>query len=119
MTLALKHVKVYLKLIAIGAVVAIVLLVILMNRRNTADVWLFGRYRDVNVVWLIMVTSVSSVLAWWGVRKVFRVVRELRQVRQARRRELGLEKQRRLAEELAEREKKIDEKIRRSITEEP
>jgi len=119
MTLALKRVKVYLKLIATCTVVVIVLLVVLMNRSNTADVWFFGRYRDVNVVWLIAVTSVSSVLGWWGVRRVFRVVRELREVRRARRKELQLDEQRRLADELAEREKKIDEKIRRSITEEP
>ena len=118
MTLALKRVKVYLKLIATCAVVVIVLLVVLMNRRNTADVWFFGRYRDVNVVWLILVTSVASVLGWWGVRKIFRVLRELRQVRQLRRKQVEAEEQRRLARELAEREKRIDEKVRRSITEE-
>ena len=118
MTLAFKQVKAYLKLIAIVAVVAIVLLTILMNRANTADVWFFGRYPNVNVVWLIVVTSVSSIVGWWGVRKVFQVVRELREVRRLKSKEVQDEEQRRLARELAEREKRIDEKLRRSITEE-
>ena len=118
MALALKHVKVYLKLIAIVAFIVMALLVVLMNRDNTADIWFFGRSPDVNVLWLIAVTSGASILGWWAVSKVFRVVRELREVRRLRRNELQADEQRRLARELAEREKRIDEKIRRSITEE-
>ena len=118
MTLALRSLKVYLKLTAIGAVAVVVLLVILMNRHNTADIWLFRRYEDVNVLSLIAVTSVVAVSVWWGVRKLFKVIRELREVRHLTRQERERQSQRQLADELAEREKRIDEKVRRSITEE-
>ena len=118
MTLALKRLKAYLKLIAIFVVIAIVLLVILMNRGNTADIWLFRHYHDVNVVWLILVTSIASVAGWWGIRRLFKVVRELRQVRRLKKQEIDRQEQSRLARELAERERRIDEKVRRSITEE-
>lgn len=118
MTLALRRLKVYLKLVAIGAVVVMVLLIVLMNRTNDADVWLFHQYRDVNVVWLILVTAVSSIVAWWVVGKVFAVIRELRQVQRQKREEIARREQRRQAEELAERERRLDEKVRRAIREE-
>lgn len=119
MTLALKRLKVYLKLGAIGAVIVLGLLVVLMNRQNTADIWLFRGYEDVNVLWLILVTSGVSILGWWGLGKLVRVVRELREVRRLSRQEAERQAQERLARELAERERRIDEKLRRSIAEEP
>lgn len=117
MSLALRRIQAYLKLVAIIAVVAMVLIIVLMNQNNLADIWFFGLYRDVNVLWLILVTAVSSIGGWWIVRKVFRVLREMRELREERRRNQEREAQRRLAEELADREKRLDEKLRRSITE--
>jgi len=118
MALALKRVKVYLKLIAIVAVVAMVLLVVLKNLDHKADVWFFWINEQVNVLWLILVTAVSSVIGWWAVRKIFGVLRELREVRRLNEAESKLEEQRRLAQELAEREKRLDAKVRKSISEE-
>ena len=115
---ALKRLKVYLKLIAIGAVVFVLLLVVLMNREYKADVWLFKYYQDVPVLGLILVTALSSVVSWWGISKIFRVLRELKEVRQVQRAEQLRREQQRLADELAHRERQIDEKIRRSIREE-
>ena len=88
MTLALRRLKVYLKLVATCAVVALLLLVVLMNRSNAADIWFFRRYEKVNVVWLILITSVASILGWWIVRGVFKVIGELKQVRRLRRQQL-------------------------------
>ena len=76
MALALKRLKVYLKLIAISAAIAMVLLVVLMNSKRTADVWFFHEYRDIPVLWLILVTAVLAIVGWWGVRKVIGVVRD-------------------------------------------
>jgi len=118
MVLALKRLKVYLKLSAIGVVVLVVLLVVLMNREHKADIWFFKYYEGVPVLWLILVTALSSVAGWWGVSKIFRVLRELKEVRQAQSAEKQRLEQKRLAEELANREREIDEKIRRSIREE-
>ncbi len=117
MALALKQIKVYLRLIAIVAVAAVVLLVVVKNRHHEADVWFFGLYQQVNVVWLMFTTAVASVVVWWGVRKVFGVIRDLRELRRLQRDQARLEEQRRLAREVAEREKRVDEKVRRAIGE--
>jgi type VI protein secretion system component VasK len=118
MSLALKRIKVYLKLSAILAVIAVILLVVLMNLDKRTDVWFFKPYEQVNVLWLILITAVSAIASWWIVLRVFGTLRELRGLRQAREDRQKIDEQQRLARELAEREKRIDEKLRRSITEE-
>lgn len=118
MKLALQRIKVYLKLVAIIAVVATILTIALMNQGNTANVWFFGQYDGVNVLWLILIAAVSSIASWWIVLKIFGTLRELRGLKRAREDQQRIGEQQRLARELAEREKRIDEKLRRSITEE-
>ncbi|UCD29697.1 MAG: hypothetical protein JSV03_04230 [Planctomycetota bacterium] len=118
MALALKSIKAYLKLGAIILLLVIALLIVFMNRNHKADIWFFRRYQQVNVLWLILVTAVISVIGWWMVRKIVSVVREVKQIRRSSKAEAKLDEQQRLAEKLLEREKRIDEKVRRSITEE-
>lgn len=115
MTLALKRLKVYGKVIAISAVGAVAALVVIKNQKYTADFWFFRVYNDVPVLWLTLITAVVAVVGWWGTLRVFGVLRELREVKRAREAQRQLAEQRRLAEQLAERERRIDEKIRRSI----
>ena len=117
MTLALKQLKVYLKLATIIAAVAMALLVVFMNRKRTGDVWFFHEYSDVPVLWLILVTAILAIVGWWGIRKVIGVLRDLRDLRRSREAQRKVDEQRRLAEEIAQREKRIDEKLHRSITE--
>ena len=83
MGLALKRFKVYLRLGAIIVVVLIALLIIFMNRNHKADIWFFGYYPQINVIWLILVTAVVSVIGWWVVSKIIQVIREVRQVRRS------------------------------------
>ncbi len=116
MALALRRIKVYGKLGATVAVVGAVLLVVLMNLSRTADVWFFHDYRQVPTFWLILVTAASAILGWWGIRKVVGVVRDLRELRASKAAQRERDDQRRLGEALVEREKRIDEKLRRSIT---
>jgi len=118
MALVLKQAKVYFKLGATAVAALIVLLIIIMNHANRAKIWFFGTYEDINVLWLILVTAIISVLLWWGACKIFSVVREYKEMRRLSKEERQLQEQRRLNESIIEREKKIDEKIRRSITEE-
>ncbi len=118
MTLALKRIKVYLKLFAILEVVVAILLIVLENQENKADIWFFSKYEQVNVLWLILITAVTSIASWWIVMKIFGTLHELRRVREAQQSRQMTEEQQRRAQELAEREKRIDEKLRRSITDE-
>ena len=116
MALALKKIKVYLKLTAVMTAVVIVLLLVLKNSGNTVKVWFFWfKLDEINVLWLILITAVSSIVGWWGFRKVFSVIREFREVRRQSQNQMQLDEQRRLAQEMAERERRIDEKVRRSI----
>jgi hypothetical protein len=118
MTLALKRFKVYVKLFAIVAVVASSLLIVLMNQDNKAKIWFFKDYEQVNVLWLILITAILSIASWWIVAKIFATIRELRHLQHAQANQQQMAEQRRLAQEMAEREKRIDEKLRRSIQEE-
>lgn len=117
MTLVLRRIWVYLKLIVILAVVALILTVVFKNREYTAKVWFFQSYDDVNVLWLILITAISSIIGWWGFLKIFSVIRELRAVRREEQTKKQFEEQRRIASELAERERRIDEKVKKSISE--
>jgi hypothetical protein len=116
MALALKKIKVYLKLAAIVTALVILLLLVLNNSENTVNVWFFWYEDKINVLWLILITSVSSIVGWWAFRKVFSVIREFREVRRQSQAQMQLDEQRRLAQEMAERERRIDEKVRRSIS---
>lgn len=118
MSLALKRVKVYLKLFAIIAIVVVILLTVYENQDHKARLWFFWFDGEVNVLWLILVTALLSVVSWWSLTKIFGTVRELRELRRHQFEQQKIDQQRRLAQELAEREKRIDEKLRRSISEE-
>lgn len=116
MSLALKRIKVYLKLTLIATVLAVILLIVLMNRNYKADIWFFKDYPQVNILWLLLVTAVISIASWWIVTKIFATLRDLRRLRSDQAKQQQLAEQQRLARELAEREKRIDEKLRRSIS---
>lgn len=113
--LALRRIKVYLKLTLIVAVVVIGLLVIGMNRKHETDVWFFHSFQDVNVVSLMLITAVASIVAWWGIVRLTGLWREIRELRRQERTNAELAEQKRLARELADREKRIDEKVRQAI----
>ncbi len=118
MALALRRIKVYCKLALIGAVLLVVLLTVLFNRNKTVDVWFFGEYTGINVLYLILMTAAGSIGVFWIVTRIRGILTEVREVRAERRAAARLEEQKRMAEELANREKRIDEKLRKSITEE-
>lgn len=113
--LALRRIKVYLKLTLIVAVVVIGLLVIAKNRDHETDVWFFRMYEDVNVVHLMLITAVVSVVVWWGLVRLTGLWREIRELRRQERLNSELAAHKRLAQEIADREKRIDEKVRQAI----
>lgn len=118
MGLALRRIKVYSKLGAIIAVAVVLLILIVKNKGNTADVWLFHRFEDVNVLYLILITAVVAVLLWWIVRRVFKIIRDVQEFRrESKERKVEAEHQRR-QQELSDQERRIDEKLRRSISDE-
>jgi hypothetical protein len=118
MNLALRRIKVYCKLALVGAILIAILLVVLLNRNNNADVWFFKDYKGINVLYLILVTAIVSIALFWVTTRIRGIVREAREVQKARQAAEQSAQHQKLAEELADREKRIDEKLRRSIAEE-
>lgn len=112
MGLAFRKIKVYSKLVLVAFAAIIVCLIFVKNRANKADVWLFKQYTEVPTLWLMLLTSVAAVAAWWLIWSLRRLARDWRQLRKDEEFDAKLAEQRRLAQELADREKRIGEKLR-------
>lgn len=117
MKLAMRRIKVYFKLGVVITVALLILLLVIMNKDNTADIWFFGSIEDVNVLYLILITAVASVLCWWGATKISKLIREFKAVRQAEKARMQAGEEERRRQELAERERRLDEKMRQSLSE--
>jgi hypothetical protein len=115
MSLAFRRFAAHVKMGLMGAVVLLIVVVLLANRNNRATVWFFHRFEEINIVFLLVLTGVGSVAAAWVVGGFFRVLRELRRVRAETAAESKLATQQKLARELDEREKRIDEKLQSSL----
>ena len=92
--------------------------VVVKNRGNVADVWLFKSYEDVPTLRLMLLTSLAAVVTWWMLWGLRRLIRDWRALQTEDAVEAKAAEQKRLAEELAVRERRIDEKIKGSISEE-
>ncbi len=103
----MKRVSVYLKLGFVVAVVFVVTLVVIYNRRNVVDVWFFKSYEQINVLWLMLVTSAGSVVTWWLLTATFGVWRDMRELAAESERKRMEQEQRELARKLVDAEKRI------------
>ncbi len=100
MALAFRQIKVYFKLVALVVIAGACLIVVVMNRGNTATVWLFGPYPDINVLWLMLCTAIATLIAWWLVRATAGVMKDMRELhRDKQQRELQKHVNERLAQE--------------------
>lgn len=118
MSVAFKQVRVYVRGAVVAALAIAIGIVLAMNRGHAVQFWFFGLTDDtkpVNVVWLMLCTAVASLVTWWALLLGWRLVREIREVKRERaikRVTTTLEKRN---AELNERERRIDEKLRRAI----
>ncbi len=73
------------KLGVIVLVVVYVTLFFVFNRGHKADVWLFPwvAFRDVSLDWIVPVTAVAAILAFYIVRKITGVLHQLSEMREA------------------------------------
>jgi hypothetical protein len=83
MSLAIRKIKVYSKLTLIVLVACAGALVLWKNRDKEVGVWFFwltDPQRTVNVVWLMLLSGVGTLVAYWVLRTVFGVWREMKSV---------------------------------------
>ncbi len=118
MGLAFRRVKTYAKAFVISALALVLASVVIANRNNTADVWFFYSFKQVNVLWLVLVSGAISVVSFWTLRRVRKVAQELRELRREKELDVKLAEQRRMASELQQQERRIDTKLKGSIAQE-
>ena len=117
MSLAIKRLKVYLRTSIVVVVVGAIGLVLFKNRANYVEVWFFGltdESKKVNVVWLMLSTALGSLTAWrvvWFARGLWRDFREVARQKAV---EEATKLQESRAAELEERERRIEEKLKRA-----
>ena len=121
MSLAFKRFKVYLRTLLSALVVVVVGLVLFKNRNHEVAVWFFWLTdpdETVNVVWVMLCTALATLAIWWVVSRCVTLLREVREVRRLQLAKASNERQKARAAELDERERRLDEKIERAITDE-
>ena len=122
MKLAFKWLKLYGRGGLIVAVLGVVGLVLLKNRGHTVAFWFFGLtddQRPVNVVWLILCTSAATLVSWWVLSLGWGLVRDMREVHRLRAISNANKELTQRATDLQERERRVDERLKRALTEEP
>ncbi len=121
MSLAFKKAKVYTKSVLFVAVAVAVAAILIMNRGNTVSVWFFWlveKDTQVNVVWLLLWTAVGSIISWQVVLATWSLIKETRELKQQEELKEREASQKSRAKSLDDQERRIDQKIARSLGEE-
>ena len=122
MRLAFKRLKVYGRGGLIVAVLGVVGLVLLKNRGHAVAFWFFGLTDDerpVNVVWLILCTSAATLVSWWVLSLGWGLLRDMREVHRLRAISDATKELTQRATDLQERERRVDERLKRALAEDP
>lgn len=105
----------YFKLGLVAGIGVFLLVVILANRENKTDVWFGAQFEQVSTLWLIAVTAGASIVGFWVLTRIRGLIKSVRSQRAQREHERKLAQQQALAKELSAQERRIDEKLRKSI----
>lgn len=117
MTLAIKRAKVYLRTIIVVMVVGAIGLVLFQNRSNTVKFWFFGLTREdkpTNVVWLMFWTAGGTLTTWRIISFARGLWRDMREIVRLKAIEETDRQQRQRAAELEQRERRIEEQLKRT-----
>lgn len=115
MTLAFQKIRVYARVTLMGAVALLLVLVLVLNWNNRATVWFFHKFEDIPIIWLLLVTGFGAIVAAWVTKGFFRVMSDWGRLRHQAENSRKLKDQQQLANELAEQEKRIDDKIQHTL----
>lgn len=115
----LRSVVVYAKLVVVFAVAIAVIVVAFKNRHYKTKFWPGADAQEVSTLWLMLATAGAAVVVYWVLSKVRRVFADLRelQAQQARKEEDA--RQARARQDLEEQERRLDEKIKKALGEQP
>ena len=114
-----KRFFIYAKVTAVGLLFLAVFVLVAQNWGYKTRFWLWpgAADREVPTLWLILITSILSILVFWILSKTRRVFAELAEIR-AQRTELKEQAAHQARnKELEERERRIDEKVKQALVE--
>ncbi len=115
MNSGIKSFWVYLKAALVIVLGLLLLIIVLANRGNKTDVWLLVQYEKVPTLWLIAVTAAVSIASFWVLTRVRGLMAQMRKVRMEREESERMARQKALAAELSETERRIDQKLGRAV----
>lgn len=113
----LKQIIVYIKVTGMCLAGIAAILVVFMNRNYETRFWPGATDRDLPVLWLMLGSGVSSVIAFWLVTRVRRVMKDVAELAREKRQSDEAAAQARRAAELEKQEKRIDEKLTKALGE--
>lgn len=115
MSAGIKSFWVYTKAALVIVLGLLLLIIVLANRGNKTDVWLLVQYQQVPTLWLIAVTAAVSIASFWVLTRVRGLMAQMRKVRMEREESERMARQKALAAELSETERRIDQKLGRAV----
>ena len=118
MRLAVRTFLVYFRVVVVLLVAGAIGLILFNNRSYKVNVWLFGitdANTPVNVVWVMLATAVSTLVAWWLVSLGRGLVHDLREVRREKETVLAQKRTEDRVTELDTRQRKIEEQLKHTV----
>lgn len=110
-----KQLIVYTKVTGMCLAGIAVVLVVFMNRNYETRFWPGATDRDLPVLWLMLGSGVSSVIAYWLLTRIRRVMKDVAELAKEKKRSEETAAQARRAAELEQQEKRIDEKLSQAL----
>jgi hypothetical protein len=77
--MTMKKFKAWVRLVVTLILLFLVILIIAKNSDNQASLWFFHTY-NIAVIWLLIVTSLVSVVGFWIIKGVYRAFKDVRHV---------------------------------------
>lgn len=121
MSVAFKQIKVYIKLTLFVMVALAIGAVLFKNRHHQVSVWFFGLTdptQPVNVVWVMIWTSLAAVVSWWVFKAALSLIKDTRELQRERAIVRREQEQKEMAQKLRQQEQRIDQKLGEAVSRE-
>ncbi len=109
-----RQLVVYFKVTVLGVLAVLVAVFVVKNCRYETQFWPGAVGEPVPTLWLILMTSVMSVVIFWILSRMRRIFKDLAELRAERAAADLLAKQEQRKLELLEQEKRLEEKLRQA-----
>lgn len=111
----IKRFVIYCKVTFLCLLFVAVIVLVAQNWGYKTRFWPGASEKEVPTLWLILITSVLSILFFWVLTKTRRVFTELAEVRAQHAEERKKAEQQERSQALTEQERRIDEKIKKAM----